>query len=120
MKTAAGRHAVECLEKGYTPAMSKEGRKKIDGEKTRVTLKASTISIATDEGKTGERGCRTSFVERLAKGNAAEPEGRFDGEEMGDRLETQRYRGEDASEALRWQRVSAVLHPDTATDCTGL
>jgi hypothetical protein len=121
VKTTAGRHAVECLEKGYTPAMSKEKMRKIDGEKARVTLKAAAINMVADEGTTERSSRHASFAERLVEsGKAAEPADRFEEEEMGSEREQLRYRGEDASQALRWHRVSAVTLPDSAIDCTGL
>jgi hypothetical protein len=101
--------------------MSKERRKKFDGEKLRVVLRAGTINMAADESATLKEGRRASFAERLAEsGKAVEPADRFEPEEMGREREVLRHRGEDASQALGWHRVNAVKRPDTAIDCTGL
>jgi hypothetical protein len=121
LKTTAGRHAIQQLEKGYTPAMATEDRQKIDGVKTRVTLKASVIGTAADESKLEGRKHAGSFADRLSRsGEEEEPTQRFEAEEVGPRWAQRRDREINAAEALKWQRVAAVLKPGTAMTCTEL
>jgi hypothetical protein len=96
-------------------------QEKIDGEKTRVTLKASVIGNAADESRL-EKGKREgSFAERLTMGgNDEEPTQRFEAEEAGPRWAERRYREVSAAEALKWQRVTAVMRPETAMTCIAL
>jgi hypothetical protein len=90
--------------------MSKELRKRIDGEKRRVTVRAEVINAVFDEAAEG-----SSFAEKLAaSGLAVEPENRFETEEAGTECELRRYTGAEADQALRWLRIAAVMQADTA------